>query len=386
MHVALNAQLLTLEETYRSAGVSNYSLRLLSALGCMGGDDLRLTALVNEPSLTIRGVSLQPATYPGHHPATRIAWEQLALPAILRRMGPDLHHGLVNVVPLASSIPAVVTVHDLSFERMPEVFPAFKRRYLHHLCAYSCRKARRIIAVSRQTADDVMAFYAVDSARIAVVYNGVGEEFTPVDGATLDGFRQSRGVPRRFVLYLGTLEPRKNLVMLLRAFAQWRAHTVEANRDVVLVLAGAKGWFYDEIFQTVQKLALADAVLFPGYVPVAELPDWYRAATVFVYPSLFEGFGLPVVEAMACGTPVLCSRAPGVSEAVGDAALVFDPNDASALATLLETTISSAAVRADLRSAGLAQAQKFTWSQTAEATAQVYRSALISPDKKGARG
>jgi glycosyltransferase involved in cell wall biosynthesis len=130
-------------------------------------------------------------------------------------------------------------------------------------------------------------------------------------------FRTTRGLPPRFLLAVGTLEPRKNLVRLVRSFARWRARAAPAEQDVHLVLAGGKGWGYDAIFAEVQAAGLTDVVHFPGFVPWAELADWYRAALAFVYPSLFEGFGLPVIEAMACGAPVLCSQAPGVAEVAG---------------------------------------------------------------------
>ena len=360
MHVALNAQLLASAQTYRAAGVSNYSWRLLAALGARAQTDshLQLSAFVNDAGLALDGVTPIVTSLPLHRPAARIAWEQSVLPGVLRRLRPELHHGLVNVLPLASNVPAVVTVHDLSFERVPETLPPVKRRYLHYLCAASCRKARRIIAVSQQTADDVMAFYGIASDRIVVVHNGVGVEFIPPAPVTVATLRRQHDLPARYVLYLGTLEPRKNLPRLINAFAAWRARAGENGRDVALVLAGAPGWGTEEIHAAVRAAGIEEAVRFPGFVPADELPTWYGGALAFVYPSRFEGFGLPVLEAMACGTPVICSRTPSLLESAGDAALTFAPDRQDALVDCLARVIGQAALRAELRAAGLARAAR----------------------------
>jgi glycosyltransferase involved in cell wall biosynthesis len=373
MHVALNAQLISTRTGYRSAGVSTYSARLLEALGARADADLTLTAFVNDADFNVAGVTKRRTRLPLHQPLARIAWEQTALPLELRGIDADLVHGLVNVLPLWGKTPGVVTVHDLSFVRLPEVLPAAKRAYLTRLCSASCRRARRVIAVSRQTADDVHKYFAVPTERIEIVPNGVGPEFTPDADFDAAKFRRAHNLPERFVLYLGTLEPRKNLEQLLRAFAAWRSWTAETDHDVELVVAGGKGWFYDQIFATVTELRLTNFVRFPGYIPTEDLVNWYRAAEVFVYPSLMEGFGLPVLEAMACGTPVICSDLPSLRDVAGDAALFFHPQDEPELVQCLERALISPSVRHHLRKAGLERAAHFSWARTAEATLDVYR-------------
>lgn len=384
MHIALNAQLLNLSQSYRSAGVSNYCLRLLEQLGALAltppinGLDGRFTAFVHAPTLALPGMQLQQTRLPVQQPLVRILWEQSVLPQALRRQQADLVHGLVNVLPLATNVPGLVTVHDLSFLRMPDKFQQAKRWYLTQLCRASVIKARHVIAVSRQTAADLGHFWGIDARKISVIYNGVGAEFTPAPVAAVEAFRQRRGLPARFFLYLGTLEPRKNLPLLIRAFARWRAETTAAHRDVKLVIAGGKGWFYAQIFALVTELQLADAILFPGFVPVAELPDWYRAAELFVYPSLFEGFGLPVLEAMACGAPVVCSDTGSLMEVVGDCALTFPAAEEAALVALLHRLADDAMLRQALSRAGLLHAQQFSWQRTAQETFALYRSVLNS--------
>jgi glycosyltransferase involved in cell wall biosynthesis len=371
MHIIVDAQLINTEQTYRGAGVSVYSQELLTALG-RRDDGLRVTAFANDTGFVCPGVDVRRTRWPAQRPLARIVWEQTALPLALARMDADLVHGLVNVLPLATSTPGVVTVHDLSFVRMPERFPAAKRFYLTRLCAWSVRRARRVIAVSRQTANDLVRFFAVDAHKVDVVYNGVADRFTPND-ASIASFRSAHGLPERFLLYLGTLEPRKNLERLINAYATWRAQAAPGNRDIALVLAGAQGWFYETIYQQVQSLGLADMVHFPGYVPAADLPDWYRAALAFVYPSLFEGFGMPVLEAMACGAPVLCSRAPGIEEVAQDAALTFAPEETADLVRALSAIVEDESLRADLRRRGPVHAAQFSWDRCAAETVDVYR-------------
>lgn len=373
MHIAINAQLLNTAESYRGAGVSNYSRQLLQALGRTPHGH-RLTAFVNDSRFSAPHVALRVSPWPLHRPLVRIAWEQGALPLALGRMDAELIHGLVNVLPLASKVPGVVTVHDLSFVRMPEKLPPAKRFYLRRLCSASVARARRVIAVSRQTADDLMAAFETPPEKIEVVYNGVAEEFQPGNSAAKTEFRISNGLSRPFLLYLGTLEPRKNLVRLIDGYARWRQMDPK-GRDVDLVLAGAKGWYYDEIYQRVRSLGLDEAVHFPGFIPAGDLPGWYQAAEAFVYPSLFEGFGLPVLEAMACGAPVICSDAPSLLEVAGDAALTFPAEETGGLVRALTTLFADESLRADLTRRGQERSRRFSWQRTAQETLAVYAQA-----------
>jgi len=374
MRIAINAQLLNTTESYRGAGVSNYSQNLLTALGAQpGGHDF--TAFLNDPNFSATGMNLRRSDPLLANPLARIAWEQAALPRALKQMDAGLVHGLVNVLPLATSVPGVVTVHDLSFVRMPEKLPPAKRFYLTRLCAASVAKAHRVIAVSRQTADDLMACFGVDARKIEVVYNGVAPHFRPGAAGEAHEFRRPVGMPERFLLYLGTLEPRKNLARLVDGYARWRESDPN-GREVALVLAGGKGWYYDEIFQRVRERGLEEAVYFPGFIPAAELPHWYRAAEAFVYPSLFEGFGLPVAEAMACGTLVLCSDAASLVEVAGDAALTFPAEDTDGLVQALHTLFADANLRRELAQRGIERSRCFTWERAALETIAVYNALM----------
>lgn len=372
-HVAINAHLLSGQAGYRSAGVHQYIYHLLRHLGESGGA-LRYTALLGEGVLP-QGCSV--ATFRSHWPTSRVVvrvlWEQLAQPWVLRQIEADLVHGPAFVVPLLAPCPAVATIHDLSFIRFPAMFRPGNRLYLTVLTRLSAQRARRLIAVSAYTASETARLLKVEPQRIDVVYHGVAPAFRPLPTEEVAAFRQRQGLPERFVLFVGTLEPRKNLTRLVEAFARVR------DGQTRLVLVGGKGWLYDDLFARIEALNLSKEVLFAGYVPEDMLPWWYNAAVALVYPSLYEGFGFPVIEAQACGTPVLTSNVSALPEAAGDAGIMVDPYDVEALATGLHRLLTDASLRQELRERGLAHAQQFSWPRTAQQTARVYRRALARP-------
>lgn len=387
MHIVINAALLNTEASYRGAGVSRYSESLLRSLSALQTDapGHRVAALVRQGDPFAResalpGIRVQPVPFPLHRATVRVLWEQTDLPRRLWSMGADLVHGLVNVLPLATRVPGVVTVHDLSFIDMPQTMPKTRRLYLTRLCAASVARARRVIAVSQQTADDLMRHFGTRADKISVIYNGVDARFgtvAPHDTSALHmPLAAGTRVPERFLLYVGTLEPRKNLVRLVQAYAQWRTRAGDDFADVRLVLGGSQGWFFQQIFDCVSALGLEEQVLFPGFIPDADLPQWYRAAQALVYPSLHEGFGLPVLEAMACGTPVVCSNIPSLREVAGDSAVRVDPHDVDALAAGIALVMEQPALGAELSQRGPSRAARFSWQRTARETLHVYEDVL----------
>lgn len=391
MHIAINASLLNMQTGYRNAGVSRYSEHLLRNLGRARGAEpatMQISAFLqgnSAPDLQdeFPGVALHPVDLPLDRPLVRIGWEQGVLPRQLHTMQPDLVHGLVNVLPLVSPIPSVVTVHDLSFLRVPQTVPQTRRIYLSRLCAASVRKAQQVLAVSRQTADDLMHFFETPAHKITVVYNGVDERFrantrtdAPYAHGTADPQAERPEMPERFLLYVGTLEPRKNLVRLIRAFGRWKARGGPDADGCKLVLLGGRGWYFQQIFDCVSELQLENDVIFPGYVPDDALPGWYRAADAFVYPSLLEGFGIPVLEAMASGTPILCSDIPSLAEVVGDGAVRVSPYDEESLMAGMALLMGQPALRRELCERGLARAAHFSWQRAARETLEIYRQVL----------
>lgn len=379
MRIAIDAQLISLRHGYRSAGVSSYSLNLLRALGhlhAQGETDYHFAGFVNDESVRVGGVDLIQAQLPLHRALARIAWEQTLFPVQARRF--DLVHGLVNVLPLAWRGPSVVTVHDLAFLHAAETMPPVRRAYLTALCRASASQATRIVAVSTQTADDLMRSFGTPARRIVVVPNGVGGEFTPGAPDRAVAYRAARGLPPRFFLFVGTLEPRKNLEFLVSAYARWRSEAPPELAEIKLVIAGGRGWYYQTIFEKVRSLGQETNILFPGFVPADDLPDLYRSALALVYPSRLEGFGLPVLEAMACGLPVLVSRTPSLVEVAGDAGVTFGPDDAAGLVNCLHLAAGQESLRAELRARGLERAALFSWRRTAQETLAVYEQAVNS--------
>lgn len=371
VHLALNAQLLFGRASYRSAGIHQYIDGLLRALPAAAPPDWDFTVFVGAGEPTMPGAVLCRTRWPTQRPFVRILWEQLWQPVELLRMRPALLHSLAFASPLFNPTPAVVTVYDLSFYQTPDRFAQRRaqRLYLAALTAHSCRRARLVFAISRSTQQAVCQQFGLPPERVAVVYPGLSPRFRPLPHTAVEAFRGQRGLPAQFILFLGTLEPRKNLGTLLQAFAQM----AQAQPALHLVIAGAKGWFYADLFRLVNELQLTNRVHFPGFVAGDELPLWYNACTVFAYPSVYEGFGMPVTEALACGRPVVTSNVSSLPEAGGPAAWQVSPHDETALAAALTAALTPDPVR---RAQGLAHAASFTWQAAAEATVAGYRQAL----------
>jgi glycosyltransferase involved in cell wall biosynthesis len=258
----------------------------------------------------------------------------------------------------------IVTVHDLSYVRVPECFPAPLLNYLNHAVPPSVARADLILADAASTQRDLADAYRVPLDKIKVLYSGVDARFRPdvSDESRVRVRAITRGRP--YLLSVSTIQPRKNYTRLIQAFAKIVNYQLSIV-NLQLVIAGSRGWMFDEVFQTVERLGLNDRVLFPDYVPDDDLPALYAGAMLFVYPSLYEGFGLPVAEAMACGAPVVSSNASSLPEVAGDAALYFDPRNVDAITDALRRALTDDALRADLRLRGLAQAKRFSWERAA---------------------
>jgi len=316
--------------------------------------------------------------WPTYRPWIRVFWEQALQPLEVWTDSIALLHSPVNVQPLLLPCKGLVTATDLSFMVFPQSFRTFQRFYQKLFTRWSIHRAAHVIAISSSTARDLNRFFAVPGAKVSVVFPGVDAAYVPVlDAQTLAGFRRLRHLPEKIILFVGTLEPRKNLLTLLRAYAQFRR---QANTGHKLVLGGGKGWLYEPILAAIKQLGLQTDVILPGFIPEVELPLWYNMADVFVYPSLYEGFGLPPLEAMACGRPVIVSNASSLPEVVGDAALLVDPHQVDQWADALVLLCQDSDLRVDLAARGLQRARQFTWTRMAQETVQVYRRVLAGSD------
>ncbi len=311
----------------------------------------------------------------------RLLWEQMTLPAAVRRLKADVLHSPHYTMPLlpGRGYRQVVSFHDMTYLLMPELHPRFHRRFFPPMMRLSVRRADRILVISDSTRRDLERLLPLAAGKITTTPLAAGPVFRPVPPAEVSDACTRYGLtPGRFLLYVGVLEPRKNVPMLLQAFAQIAGQFPE----VPLVIVGKKGWMYDAIFAELTARGLAGRVVFTGYVPEADLPRLYGGARAFVYPSLYEGFGLPVLEAMQCGTPVVTTDISSMPEVVGDAALMVKPEDVNGLAEALVRVLSDDALAADLTQGGLARAAQFSWERCARETRAVYEAVYEEVGRK----
>jgi glycosyltransferase involved in cell wall biosynthesis len=297
-------------------------------------------------------------------------WSAWSFPKALRRDKVDVAH-VQYTIPPGMPCPTVTTIHDISFKRYPEFFSGKDRMILDRAVKFAATHAARIIAVSQFTSDEIVELYQAAPDRISVIYEGVDDQFqTMPRPEAQEVVDEKYRLQFPYVLTVGVIQPRKNFHRLLEGFAK-----LKENHDCEhkLVIVGKYGWKESGLERQAKDLGLSDDVVLTGYVPYEDLPALYNAADVFVYPSLYEGFGLPPLEAMACGTPVITGNQASLPEVVGDAGLMVDPFDADAFAEALDRLIFDRLLRAEMFALGLDQATKFSWDKTASETLKIYR-------------
>ena len=304
----------------------------------------------------------------------RALWEQTVVPYQVRHRHIDLYHSPNYILPLMLSCPTVVTIHDVIFRSLPRFHRWQARLYLSFFTAWAVRRADRLIAVSKTTASELARYYPVAAGKTHVIYQGLDPIFrSPPPPKAVQDFRSRNGIEQPYILFVGTLEPRKNLLGLLEAYRQlvdgW-------NVPHELVICGAVGWHDRPFWQALDRSPVGRRVRLAGYVTHEELPYWYAAADLFVYPSLFEGFGLPPLEAMACGVPVIASGVSSLPEAVGDAAVLVDPTDAQAIAEGMAEVLQSSSLADSLRTRGFQRARQFDWRVAAGQIMGLYREVM----------
>jgi glycosyltransferase involved in cell wall biosynthesis len=292
----------------------------------------------------------------------------LTIPWRSRKDRLDVFHAQ-HIVPPFLKCKTVTTIPDIAYEHFPEAFPRRQRLWLKKLVRDSARRADHIITVSEYSKRDIVTTYGIPEDKVTVTYEGAGPEFQPVDREKAKHALACRyGITGPFVLYLGRLQARKNLTRVVEAFAQVR----RAGLPHRLVLAGKQDSLFEPVLSRIRELGLESEILLPGFLTAADVPLFYNAAEVFVYPSLFEGFGLPVVEAMACGVPVITSQGSSLEEVAGDAALLVDPLSESSIAGAMQRLLEDSDLRSRLRQAGLKRSRMFDFRNTARQTMDVY--------------
>jgi glycosyltransferase involved in cell wall biosynthesis len=361
----------------QGAGIGRYTRELLRALAAADPHNhyrLFFASRTRPFPLPPLPDNFRVAALPIHDIWLARLWHRARLPLPVETfIGPvDVFHSPdFTLPPVRRGTRTLLTVHDLSFVRDPGSAAPGLLAYLNAVVPRSVARADHVLADSQATKDDLSELYRLPADRITVLYSGVESTFRPVtDAAQLAAVRARYGLGEApFILAVGTLQPRKNYVRLIQAFSNLQS----SIPDLQLVIAGGKGWLFESIFAEVERLGLRDRVRFPGFVADDDLPALYSAARVLAYPSLYEGFGLPMLEAMACGTPVVASTASCLPEVAGDAALLVPPADVPALAEALSRAVSDEALRADLIAQGRARAATFTWTKAAEQLLGLYQ-------------
>jgi glycosyltransferase involved in cell wall biosynthesis len=354
-------------------GVGYYTEHLLHHLVEQGPDE-EVIVLSNGAVDTTRPLPprVRVEVPSSHFP--RLVWMQTRAPRALRLLRPDIAHFTNGMVPLASPVPTVVTIHDMSLTMFPRYHPSRRVLLNRPLVDLAARRADAIITVSQSAKRDIMRVYGLPADRVHVVHEAAAPSFRRVDdAATLERVRRQHALPERFVLYVGTIEPRKNLPKLIEGFA---SRHLSGDLPHHLVCAGPYGWLSRDIEALLERLQIRHAVHFAGYLPFADLPALYTLAEMFVFPSLYEGFGLPVIEAMACGVPVVTGNVAALNEVGGAAVERVETLDAEALGDVMVKLARDAGRREELQYLGLERAQLFSWQRAARETLDVYRYAV----------
>jgi glycosyltransferase involved in cell wall biosynthesis len=372
----------------RPVGAGNYIIQLIRAIarhnqndhespGSSQADQLEFFIFVQQSRVELLKVEESPGLnlviVPDLSPFKRILWEQVSFPRLAKSYQLDLLHCLHYTMPLAYRGRVVVTFHDMTFFLFPKFHTLPKRYFFRFFIRRSTRKAVALIADSESTRQDAIRLVGLPPEKIFTVRLGVTQEFRHVqDPFILDQARQKYHLPQHFLLFVGMLEPRKNLPSLLQAYASIASQV----QDYQMVIVGRKGWMAEDIQDHARKLGISNRVHFTGYVEQEDLPLIYNMAQVFIYPSVYEGFGLPVLESMACGTPVITYNVSSMPEIVGDSGVLLSQYDTGTLAEALLELINHPDKRQHLSTNGLKRASIFTWDQTAEKTIEIYRRVL----------
>ena len=356
-------------------GTEVYSRRLIQELLALESPHrFRLYFRRPDPAATFPGAELRAIPLPRLWTHLRLSWE-------MARDPPDVLFVPAHVLPLIHPRASLVTIHDLGYLHFPETHPRFQRLYLDLSTRWSARAAARLLADSEATKTDLVAQYNTPPEKITVAYPGYDETLAPVrDPAAIEAVKARYGISGDYFLYLGTLQPRKNLARIIAAF-------VSLPNEATLILAGKRGWLYDDLFAQVHRLGLAGRVLFPGYVPGEDKPALLSGALAFVFPSLYEGFGLPVLEAQACGCPVITGTTSSLPEVAGacpehldcaqckpgrrDAALLVNPTDTTAIAAAMRRIAADPVLRESLVERGFANVRRFSWTACAQSVLSV---------------
>lgn len=354
------------------SGVGNYTGRLLAAL-IQAYPEWEYLLYSNRPLGRLEPALERATPVYSRLSSRRLLWMHCLLPSAIHRSRPQLCHFPNSMAPLWQQSPFVLTIHDASLFLYSQFHPPARLLSIRVALPLLARRAAAIITVSRSARADLIRTLNIAAEKVHVIYEAASARFRPVtDAAHQEALRRKYNLPQQFLLYVGTIEPRKNLRRLVRALHRIRRYGFRQP----LFLVGSDGWRMGELHAEIERLGLEDAVRFTGYVPTEDLPGLFSMATLFVFPSLYEGFGLPPLEAMACGAPVLTSNSTSLAEIYGGGAYLVNPRDEQELAAALMELLADEDMRRDLARRGRRHARRFSWNKAASKTAAVYRGVL----------
>lgn len=351
-------------------GVGYYTEHLLHHLLYVAPEE-EFVVVSNRPVCTATSLPAQAHIFERYRFPVRNVWMQTLLPMALCQIQPDVAHFTNSIAPLVKCVPTVITIHDMTLSLFPRLHPLRKQVLTRPLVALAARTADAIITVSHSARQDILRLTGVPAERVHVIHEAAAPAFHPIqDRELLEVVRRRYRLAERIILYVGTIEPRKNLLRLIEAYAHLRRRGELPHQ---LVCVGPFGWGYQEVRRRIEELQLGEAIRLTGYVPFADLAPLYNLSEIFVFPSLYEGFGLPVIEAMACGTPVITARNSSFREIADGAVEAIDPLETDAIAEALLRLARDADWRQELGERGLARAREFSWVHAAQKTLNVYR-------------
>ena len=370
---------------HQRAGLARYAESMTRALVARHGQQRSLGLFYNRDreAVPLAGLESLPAhTVSAGYKTWRMAvWLGQIANIGFNRLLPDaeLLHCTEHLLLPLRGVPTVLTVHDLIYNLFPTYHKPLNYWYLNSAMPLFVRRADAIITISESSKRDLMRVYGVPEHKVSVIYEAASPGFAPASPQRVAEVRSRYGLPEHYILALGTIEPRKNLIRLVAALRLLR----RKDPQLSLVIVGKTGWLYQDFFQNLEKLDDPRAVLLSGYVPDADLPAVISGATAYVLASLYEGFGLPILEAMSCGTPVVCSNTSSMPELGGDAARYFDPYDTASMAAQIAAVLDDASLRSEMSARGLQHAARFSWDKAADETFAVYERVLAQKEGTG---
>lgn len=353
----------------RRVGIGEYAFELLTELEHLQSNILNLTFQVSLKQRPMADLPKERKGWSYQIIGPKRLWTQIGLPLhlYLRRNKPDVFFTPTHYAPRFSPIPTVISIMDLSYIHYPQLFRSSDLYQLKHWSSYSVKKAKKILTISEASRNDIINEYKISPENVVVTYPGIKSEKHMK--ANVVDIHSKFSIPGRYILFVGTLQPRKNIVRLIQAFSILKKD--QENEDLELVIVGKKGWLFEEILEAPHTFGVEDDVRFLEFVDDLELTELYKQAVCFVLPSLYEGFGLPVLEAMKYGCPVITSNVSSLPEAGGDAALYVDPTNSEDIAKTMQKVVENKGLQEQLREKGYKQVKKFSWEKTAKETLAV---------------